>query len=329
MDRSTQASPAHSTSSASASASAAGPTPPHRLSAIIDALPLTVLTLVLAIWWLGWPGIANSDGEVPALTQVDAASAEQLEGVFTQAGYFWPSREIPPLALQDLPADLATIAADQRKSLFFRALLPMVLAENERISEQRNRLMNALDANTPRPRHQIVLSRLTEAYGVDGDPLAVETQAALKDAVDEVPVALALAQAAKESGWGTSRFAIEGNNLFGQWTWTASRGLKPKDRAEDATHYVRVFKSLRQSVRSYMHNLNSHDAYAEFRALRAQARAEGERLSPELMTTGLDRYSERGEAYVEEIQAMIHNNRLHWLVVGAQLVRDSGRLAAQ
>jgi len=312
-----------------ASEAPAAASPPNRLSALIDAMPLTLVALALAIWWLGWPGIANSDGEVPPLTAVEASSAEQLEGVFTQAGYFWPSRDIPPLALQQLPADLAQIDADRRKSLFFRALLPMVLAENERLAEQRERLMNALEANTPTPRHRIVLSRLAEAFGVEGDPLDVETQAELRAAVNEVPVALALAQAAKESGWGTSRFAIEGNNLFGQWTWEPSQGLKPKDRAEGARHYVRVFESLRHSVRSYMHNLNSHEAYAEFRALRAEAHAEGERLSPELMTTGLDRYSERGQAYVDEVQAMIHNNRLQWLVVGAQLVRDSGRLAGQ
>jgi Bax protein len=301
----------------------------HRLAALIDAVPLTALALVIALWWLGWPGVANSDGEVPPLKVIEADSAEQLEGIFSQAGYVWPSRQVPAVALQGFPDDLAEREPDARKDLFFRAVLPLVLAENARIREQRARLLEALnDPFMSASRRKIMLSQLADEYGIEGDPLADENIEALKQQVDQVPVALALAQAAKESGWGTSRFVLEGNNIFGQWTWESNRGLKPEDRATGARHYVRTFESLRHSVRSYMRNLNTHPAYERFRFLRDAARTNGKRLSPESMTVGLDSYSERGKAYVEEVQAMIRNNQLHWVVTGAQLVREPARLAA-
>ncbi len=298
-----------------------------RAQALLDALPLTAIVLVVAIWWLSFPGIANSDGEVPPLERVEVASAEQLEAVFAQAGYFWPADAVPPLTVQRFPDDLSETAADTRKSLFFRTLLPLVLAENERIADQRHRLHLALGENLPEQRRANIIRELAAEYKVEGDPLAAETWQELARRVNTVPVSLALAQAAKESGWGTSRFAREGNNLFGEWTWTASAGLKPEDRPEGATHYVQVFDTLRDSVRSYLNNLNTHAAYERFRFLRHRARGAGREMTPMEMTAGLVNYSERRWAYVEEVREMIVSNQLHQVIDGAELAREPARIA--
>jgi len=296
-------------------------------NALLDALPLSALILVIALSWLGFPGIANSDGEIPPLERVHVTSAEQLESVFTQAGYFWPASAVPPLTVQRFPDDLAETPADTKKSLFFRALLPLVLAENERIAGQRHQLHLALGENLPEQRRANIIRRLAAEYDVEGEPLAPETWQALARRVNTVPVSLALAQAAKESGWGTSRFVREGNNLFGEWTWTASAGIKPEDRPEGATHYVQAFDTLRDSVRSYLNNLNTHDAYERFRTLRHRARGAGREMTPMEMTAGLVNYSERRWAYVEEVREMIVSNQLHQVVDGAALAREPSRIA--
>ena len=297
------------------------------LTTCLDALPITAVVLTVALWWLGWPGIANSDGEVPPLEVIPAESAEQLENVFSQAGYLWPARNVPPLAITAFPPDLDEVAPDQRKSLFFRATLPLVLAENQRIRQQRARLRLALGDRLPQQRRLNILRELAEEYDVEGDLLAPQTQQTLKRRVDIVPPALALAQAAKESGWGTSRFAQEGNNLFGEWTWNAALGLVPEDRPAGADHYVRAFDTPRQSVRSYLNNLNSHPAYARFRQLRARANANGRAMDPAIMTAGLERYSQRGWDYVHEVRAMIESEQLHHAVADARLSRDASRVA--
>lgn len=297
-----------------------------KLIAAIEAVPLTLLVSLGLLWWAGWPGIASGDGGDPPLYSVSVSSSEQLEAVFEAREYFWPSdEEVPPITVQSLPADLESIDPELRKSLFFRAMLPVILAENTRIEAQRRQLMMALDNNMPEGRRLVLISQLAEEYGVEGDPLAPETWQALRQRVNSVPVALALAQAAKESGWGTSRFAREGNNFFGEWTWDSSIGIAPEDRPEDASHYVRAFQSPRQSVRSYMRNLNSHDAYQRFRILREQAHRRGGAMSPIAMTAGLNRYSERGYDYVEEIRNLIVANRLVELTAEVALIEPPAR----
>jgi Bax protein len=125
--------------------------------------------------------------------------------------------------------------------------------------------------------------------------------------LDIIPPALALAQAAIESGWGTSRFAREGNSLFGQWTYVNSKGLEPNQRDEGATHFVASFPDLRASVRAYMRNLNTGNAYHEFRTARAATRAAGQPLQASKLAEHLHRYSQRGEDYVSEIRRLINS----------------------
>jgi Bax protein len=145
------------------------------------------------------------------------------------------------------------------------------------------------------------MSRLAHDYGLKEIDFA-----ALKARVDIIPASLALAQAANESGWGTSRFVREGNALFGQWTWDSSQGIAPKDRQEGKGNYsVRSFPDLGGSVSAYMRNLNTHSAYKTLRKTRAAMRASGKAPSGHALAGGLLRYSQRGKAYVEEIRGMI------------------------
>ncbi len=123
--------------------------------------------------------------------------------------------------------------------------------------------------------------------------------------VDTIPLPLVLAQAAKESGWGRSRFAVEGNNLFGQWCYVEGCGIVPANRAAGAIHEAEAFSSVSESTRRYMNNLNTHERYREFRVLRAKIRKEGEPMTGMTLAKALLYYSERREEYVKEVRAMI------------------------
>ena len=119
--------------------------------------------------------------------------------------------------------------------------------------------------------------------------------------MDEIPVSLALAQAAKETGWGTSRFALEGNALFGQWTWSGE-GLRPKESDKNEGHKVMKFNVLQASVRAYQRNLNTHSSYIDFRKARAELRDNGKPLDSLILAEYLDKYAETGDKYVEVLK---------------------------
>ncbi|PWG62975.1 glucosaminidase domain-containing protein [Spiribacter halobius] len=285
---------------------------------VVDALPLAVLVLVGLVWWLGGFGSARSDG--PPLEPLRVDSAAELESVFARYGYEWPPDRVPGLALQRFPPDLDQVPVEQRKSLFLRSLLPLVLAENARIAAERDGLIAARDGELDDEDARRLVARLAGRYGVDGAPDDPATLEALLRRVDVVPPALALAQAANESGWGTSRFALEGNNLFGEWTWSEALGLEPENREEDAGHYVRRFPNLRASVASYLNNLNSHEAYADFRAQRAAMRAAGRPRRATALAEGLAAYSERGEEYIAELRTMLRQNGLADAITGVEIL---------
>jgi len=127
--------------------------------------------------------------------------------------------------------------------------------------------------------------------------------------MDIIPVSVALAQAANESGWGTSRFALEGNALFGQWTWS-KKGISPKNKDPDKTHKILQFQVIKASVRAYKNNLNTHNAYAEFREARAQLRQEGKKIIGLELTKYLKNYASIGDKYVAILESIIRNNSL-------------------
>ncbi len=220
---------------------------------------------------------------------------------------FWPRTERLPDF--DGYGDVATM-----KRAFFAHLAPAIQAENQRVLEQRERLLAIADeherGDAPGWLDRRWLQRLADEYEVEWDASDPEPALELlQRRVDMVPPALAMVQGAKESGWGRSRFAVEGNNLFGQWCYTQGCGLVPENRRAGAQHEVAAFDTLRAAVASYLHNLNTHAAYLPLRLLREQQREAGEKPRPEALIEGLTQYSERREAYVKEIRAMLRANR--------------------
>lgn len=198
-----------------------------------------------------------------------------------------------------------------RKEAFFNTLLPLVLYENQRIQWQRDQLQQAktlLDAGQELvASDQALVSKIAGYYGLDW-PLTDREWITLMRRADQVPVDLVLMQAANESAWGTSRFAQQGNNLFGQWCFSAGCGLVPEQRVAGMNHEVRRFDTVLQSVQAYMRNINTHRAYRDLRGIREQLRAEGAEVSGIDLAPGLISYSERRQAYVDELIAMIRNN---------------------
>ncbi|HKL52394.1 MAG TPA: glucosaminidase domain-containing protein [Wenzhouxiangellaceae bacterium] len=219
---------------------------------------------------------------------------------------------------QRLP-DFSTISdIPARKQAFFEFLAPIVDAENERVLEQRQRLLalapKVRAGETPGWLDRRWLASLAEEYEVPwnsdlSEPERLDAIAMLERRVDAVPIPLALVQAATESGWGRSRFATEGNNLFGHWCYEPGCGLVPARRNQDAAHEVAAFDSVSDSVSRYLYNLNTHAAYAPLRAIRARLRRQGESPTAMALADGLLLYSERREEYVDEIKTVIRVNR--------------------
>jgi Bax protein len=247
---------------------------------------------------------------------VNADSAPELARLFDELGYQWPPRElasVPAVTLKALPHDFDSLPTEERKSLFLRSLLPIVLLENRRLQERRalaSLLLSKEQLPAKNSATYIWLNNVAREMRVRGDLTAPETRQRLLRRLDEIPPVLALAQAAIESGWGTSRFAREGNSLFGQWTFQSDNGLEPSQRDDDANHFVQAFPNLQASVRAYMRNLNTSRAYREFRDSRAAMRAAGKDLSAEELASHLRRYSQRGMDYVRELQRIINSRSL-------------------
>jgi Bax protein len=219
-----------------------------------------------------------------------------------------------PLPTAALPDFHAIQDAGERKKKFFAFLRPLVEEENRRVMERRRmilRLYGEHRAKTAVSWTDIKwLEGVLEEYGVSGpaagDPSLWEN---LLRRVDMVPLNLALVQAAKESGWGTSRFAREGSNLYGQRCFTQGCGIVPVRREAGAVYEVRRFDSAAESVRSYIHNLNTNDAYRRFRLMRMFQRLEGKDPDGFSLAEGLPRYSERTFRYLDEIREMMWTNR--------------------
>lgn len=216
----------------------------------------------------------------------------------------------------DLP-DFAAMEEDvpAMKTAFYAYLTPMVIHHNDAIREQRERLdevqQKIAQGGSLSGADRRWLDTLAGQYELESDedatPQTLVNRLLLR--VDTVPLELALAQAAKESGWGRSRFAVEANNLFGQWCYVEGCGMVPSNRPAGATHEVEVFSSVSEAMRRYMNNLNTHESYSDFRRLRQQLRASGEPLTGMAVVDGLTLYSERREAYVEDIRSMMQQYR--------------------
>lgn len=188
-----------------------------------------------------------------------------------------------------------------RKAAFFNYFGDIVNQINAQVLARRNGL-DSYDKAT--------ITSLCEHYKAPCTDNVDKDRSLLRNHIDAVPLSLVLSQAANESAWGTSRFAMKGNNYFGEWCFSRGCGLVPKQRSDGAHNEVRVFDSPSDSVASYIHNINTSHAYTELRALRAQLRTKGKILSGLTLAEGLTRYSARGDDYVAEIKAMIRFNKL-------------------
>ena len=192
----------------------------------------------------------------------------------------------------------------KRKDLFIQIVLPLIIEENTKIRLDRKKLFVILNKNNNTKEDQDWLKSKFKQYGVNSNDLST-----LKIRMDEVPVSMALAQAAKETGWGTSRFAQQGNALFGQWTWTGE-GIKPAAAQNDTTHKVAKFKVLKASVKAYLRNLNTHSSYKNFRRERAIQRDNQEKLNSLELVKFLDKYAETGIEYTVILKKIIEQNSL-------------------
>ena len=236
-------------------------------------------------------------------------SASTIEQLFKETNYnlkeVRKTKLVKPVKLSLLPNEMKKIeSTKKRKNLFIQIILPLIIEENNRIKLNRKKLFVILNKNHNSNSEKEWLSQKFKQYGVLNKDLST-----LKIRMDTIPVSLVIAQAAKETGWGTSRFALEGNALFGQWTWSGE-GIKPADADNNATHKVMKFKILKSSIRAYQRNLNTHSGYKEFRMARAELRDNGRNLDGIILATYLDKYAETGKEYVKIIKQIIKQNNL-------------------
>ncbi|HET9680073.1 MAG TPA: glucosaminidase domain-containing protein [Gammaproteobacteria bacterium] len=251
-----------------------------------------------------------------SFTTVSPDKPTQLAKLFKEKNYTWlPTDKVPLIAVKAMPDNMNALPVDKKKAVFFRALLPLVLAENARIAERRAFLEKVFTTGPAEPNSKTArrVRQIADRYEVNGDLTDPATQEILLRRVDTIPPSLILAQAAIESGWGASRFAQQANNLFGIWTWNADAGLKPRQRADSAEHFVRIYPDIRGSIRGYLHNINVGHAYQELRNRRADMRAKNEPLDALKLAGALENYSARGHAYVIDVRNMITYNDLQQL----------------
>ena len=236
-------------------------------------------------------------------------SASTIQQLFKDTNYnledIRKNKLVRPVALTWLPKEIKMIEnTKKRKDLFIQIVLPLILQENNNIRLDRMKLFSIIKKSNNSELEKKWLKKKYKQYGVVSKDITT-----LKIRMDEIPTSLAIAQAAKETGWGTSRFALDGNALFGQWTWSGE-GLQPKESDKNKGHKVMKFNVLQASVRAYQRNLNTHKSYQDFRKARAELREKNLSLDSILLSEYLDKYAETGKQYVNILQQIIKQNNL-------------------
>ena len=236
-------------------------------------------------------------------------SAQEIEKLFRETDYnlinVRKTKLVQPFPIAHLPEEMKIIqGTKKKKNLFIKIILPLILEENNKVKLDRKKLFAILNKSNNSAAEKRWLNQKFKQYGVLNKDLLT-----LKIRMDIVPVSLAIAQAAKETGWGKSRFALEGNALFGQWTWSGE-GIKPAGADDDTTHKVMKFKVLKTSVKAYLRNLNTHSSYKRFRLVRAVLRDNEKSLDSLILANYLDKYAETGEKYIIILKKIIKQNNL-------------------
>jgi Bax protein len=229
-----------------------------------------------------------------------------------------------PLKPGEIPDFSQFDDVNDKKQAFFDFLRPVVQQQNAIIAEQRRFLELVLNqyanGHMPDKAEKFRIKRIADKYDVELRTMDDKEIGRLLKRVDTIPESMVLIQAANESGWGSSRFAREGYNFFGQWCFTPGCGLVPSSRNSGQSHEVAMFKSVEASVAAYMQNLNSNAAYALFRTMRADLRAQDLEPSAEQLVYGLVNYSERQEAYIDELLDMLRHNEQYLVTANVQKV---------
>ena len=212
------------------------------------------------------------------------------------------------VVFSSLPEDFLDIESVKlKKDLFIKTILPIVFLENEKVLEERNKILQwwteTEGGEIDKDFWPEWLKSIVEKYSFEGENIGN-----LLMSVDIVPISLALSQAAIESGWGTSRYARDGNAIFGQYTYDEEVGLLPKERSDGKKYLIRKFSNISESTASYIKNLNTHSAYIKFREVRKKLRMNGERMDGGLLAEELINYSERKNLYIQDIKDMIKAN---------------------
>ncbi|MAR78723.1 MAG: hypothetical protein CMM18_00675 [Rhodospirillaceae bacterium] len=219
---------------------------------------------------------------------------------------------VPRIYVSKLPHDIGKVVSiNQKKSLYIRILLPLILQVNEDIENDRDLIRSLMNKH----KHELKFSvseaswliKIFERYD-----LKLYDFKGLLIRHDIIPPSLALAQSIIESGWGTSRFAINGNAIFGQWTFKTGTGLVPLKRSPGKAHEIKSFDKLEHSVEQYIFNLNYHRAYKEFRNLREKMR-KGNKFDSFSLAGTLESYSEKRDSYVELVKLIMQSNNLNRL----------------
>jgi Bax protein len=213
-------------------------------------------------------------------------------------------KKVKPIYFTRLPKDLSAIKSiKEKKETFIQILLPLVVAENEKIKEDRKHLFKILKDNVSEENKKW-LNKKYKAYKVSDRSISK-----LLEKIDIIPTSIALAQAAKESGWGTSRFALEGNAIYGQWTWNGD-GIEPLEKTVDQNHKILKFPLLRASVKAYINNLNTHRGYKDFRVKRAELRKQNKKITGLELIHELENYAQTGKEYTRILEQIIKQNDL-------------------
>jgi len=255
-------------------------------------------------WLLGLTLIAYAIG---SLVLVFVLSLNPLSGKI-DSDVLTSNTLLPDLTVINQPIE--------RVQLFIEIMKPLVEQKNELLLTTRERLLQI--KNEVDQKHELgfvdreQLNRLREDFAVTTEDYPSDKQAieVLLSRVDIIPPAMVIAQAAIESGWGTSLFAQEGNNLFGEWCFKKGCGIVPTRRAASATHEVRRFDSIEDSINSYYRNINTNNAYRSLRDLRAKIRNDKDRFTGRTLVAGLGKYCGRGEVYITEVRSMINSTKL-------------------
>ncbi len=260
-----------------------------RLKKIIMILTLTALSVTVSKFTFEFVSYFENLESQEEIVELSFDSYKDLLTFFEKIEYDLSKKQVPVVILKNLPRDMDRIEDVQlKKDLFIRIMLPIILKVNEEIEQEREEIIKLSD-DSCELRHYLTKYK-------------AKTKQELLEKVDVIPVEIALAQAAIESAWGTSRFALEANNIFGEWTFSPGNGIVPRERPDNEIYEVRKFRDLISSVRSYAYNLNVSPFYREFRAIRA-----GKIRKP--IEDGLLYYSQRREKYIQEIKIIMINNK--------------------